>query len=235
MKEPTVINKCHKKSNRSKKRLKISVWKILLAALAHSPSVRAQFPPDGKCTIQSSSTQFSLTKQANDPNKVILDNKCPSSVNSFRFSVEFTQNSVLTASPAGTALFGYHVLIGLSVAMMPGGGLNGIGFVKTDEGPPFPNLTPLIVHPLGPVGARYVVTLQITPTEAHLSIRSWRWYQKETHYNYKYTFSKADPSNLKNGFLGFFLFWNVPKHQKIYFNLLILCFRDGFYLLFCRQ
>ena len=201
MKEPLVINN-YKTSKKRQKKLQKAFLRILLTALANSPRVLTQFPPVGKCTIYSSSTQFSLTSQLNHVNKVERDNKCPPSSNSFRFSIEFTKLGIVPASPGATTLFGYFTKIGLTVARLTGT-LNAIGLIKPDESPDPLNPTALITHPIGSPGTRYLVTLQVTPSEAHLSIRSWRRYEKETHHNYKFTFSKIGFSGEKTVFLIF--------------------------------
>ena len=161
--------------------------KVLIYQLLFSLAM-ASFPPPGKCSYYILPSAKTFTGVANDPEAIQKGNNCPQSTSSFRVSILAKLTGDVPTSESAI-LFAYHNII--QVFIKRDGAGHKLEVFKTGEA----NGGLLFSEPIGKLNWKFLVFLQITPTEAHLALRSWKNYAHEFHRKWKVSFGKF--SNLR--------------------------------------
>ena len=156
---------------------------LVFLALLKDSTVNCSYPPPGKCSYYVLSSTKTFTGVTNDPQAVQQTNLCPQSESSFRVAMI----GKLTANvPPGESaiLFAYHNIIQIFVKRDGAG--HKIEVFKVGE----TNGGLLFSEPMGKLNWQFFIFLQITPTEAHFALRSWKYFAHENHRKWKKSFSK---------------------------------------------
>ena len=145
---------------------------LLLTTLIHITVT--SFPPPGKCSYYILPSAKTFTGQANDPQAIQNTNNCPQSSSSFRVSILAKLTADLLPKDSAI-LFAYHNTI--QVFIKRNGAGHKVEVFKTGE----PNGGLLLSEPIEKLNWQFFFFLQITPTEAHIALRSGKNFAHELH------------------------------------------------------
>ena len=156
---------------------------IFVSLLLAGYSIASSYPPTGKCSYYILPSTKTFSGVANDPQAIQNTNNCPQSSGSFRVSILAKLTADVPASESAI-LFAYHNIIQVFIKR------DGVGHklevFKTGE----VNGGLLFSEPIGKLNWEFFVFLQVTNTEAHLALRSWKNYAHEFHRKWKVSFGK---------------------------------------------
>ena len=145
----------------------------------------SSFPPPGKCSYYILPAPRTFFGQTNDPQAIQNTNSCPQSSSSFRVSILAKLISNV-ASGESAILFAYHNLI--QVFIKRDGTGHKLEVFKAGEG----NGGLILSEPIGKLNWQFLLFLQITPTEAHIALRSSKNFAYELDRKWKVAFGNQD-------------------------------------------